>query len=346
MKRAGDALGADEGEKRTRVGLSTEEIVALVEQREAARREKAYARADAIRSDLRSQGVELFDVEREWRASDGRRGATDGARGVESMARDTDVAAIVASIREREAARAQYNWSLADQIREGLRARGVELLDKEKVWRSADGKVGVLPGKLSEDQINGIVGMRERERAARNWDAADRLRDSLREAGVRLDDRTNSWSSDDGKSGYFGAAASSTAPAAHYAAPAAQAAAIAPAAGVSHCQPADLEIMVLVHQHEEAREPHTSSLHLLTTSHLPTPGSRTARTRWRHASRPCCCMATESALPAICRRARAATCWCRRGCARCSPAAAWRSTSTRGTGAPPTAAAGRCSTQI
>ena len=322
MKRAGDALGADEGEKRTRVGLSTEEIVALVDQRETARREKAYARADAIRSDLRSHGIELFDVEREWRASDGRRGATDRARAVESMARDTDVAAIVASIREREAARAQHNWSLADQIREALRVQGVELLDKEKVWRSADGKVGVLPGKLSEDQINGIVGMRERERAARNWDAADRLRDSLREAGVRLDDRTNSWSSDDGKSGYFGAGASSAASTARYAAPAPQAAAIAPVAGGSH-QPPDLEIMVLVHQHEEARELLTSLPHLRTIlAHLLTPDPGIARTRCRHASRPCCYIATEAALPATYRRARAATCWCRRGCARCSPAAA------------------------
>ena len=117
MKRAGDALGADEGEKRTRIGLSTEEIVALVEQRETARREKAYARADAIRSDLRSHGIELFDVEREWRASDGRRGATDRARAVESMARDTDVAAIVASIRERTPKRHRTRAFTYSQVR-------------------------------------------------------------------------------------------------------------------------------------------------------------------------------------------------------------------------------------
>ena len=65
--------GADP--KRSRIGPSNEEIARAIEEREAARKSRDYARADQLRADLKAQGVEIFDVDHEWRASDGRRGS-------------------------------------------------------------------------------------------------------------------------------------------------------------------------------------------------------------------------------------------------------------------------------
>ena len=47
--------------------------------------------------------------------------------------------------------------------------------------------------------------MREQERGARNFQNADRIRDALRDAGVRLDDRQSMWSTEDGRYGPFSA---------------------------------------------------------------------------------------------------------------------------------------------
>eukprot|EP00965_Chrysotila_dentata_P182728 6033340-Pleurochrysis_carterae.AAC.3 len=77
MKRA---LGpGDLDSKRPRVGLSTAEIISMLEQREAARKERSYERADALRATLRAHGVELMEGEKEWRAADGRRGVVGAA---------------------------------------------------------------------------------------------------------------------------------------------------------------------------------------------------------------------------------------------------------------------------
>lgn len=56
--------------------LSLPSIEALVAGREAARENRDFRAADAIREDLRSHGVDLWDKQRMWRASDGRRGST------------------------------------------------------------------------------------------------------------------------------------------------------------------------------------------------------------------------------------------------------------------------------
>jgi uncharacterized phage-like protein YoqJ len=43
----------------------------------------------------------------------------------------------------REAARMQKDFQKSDQLRDQLKQMGVQLLDKEKVWKSLDGKIGV-----------------------------------------------------------------------------------------------------------------------------------------------------------------------------------------------------------
>ena len=52
---------------------------AQVSQREQARRSKDFGTADALRTQLRAAGVELFDREKYWRVNDGRRGGYDDA---------------------------------------------------------------------------------------------------------------------------------------------------------------------------------------------------------------------------------------------------------------------------
>ena len=154
-------VGADP--KRPRIGPSNEEISRTIEEREAARKNRDYARADQLRTDLKAQGVELFDVDHEWRASDGRRGSmVASASGVRSACSLHDDH-IVQMVAQRERARASHDWAQADQLRESLRTQGVELLEKQKIWRAADGRVGLLANRLNEPEIQNLVNMREQE---------------------------------------------------------------------------------------------------------------------------------------------------------------------------------------
>lgn len=165
-------VGADP--KRPRIGPSNEEISRTIEEREAARKNRDYARADQLRADLKVQGVQLFDEDRgtgEWRASDGRRGSmvasasglVASASGVRTACslHDDHIAQMVA---QRERARASHDWAQADQLRESLRTQGVELLEKQKFWRAADGRLGLLSNRLNESEIQNLVNMREQER--------------------------------------------------------------------------------------------------------------------------------------------------------------------------------------
>ena len=37
-----------------------------------------------------------------------------------------------------------------------LLVQGVDVLDKEKVWRAGDGRIGVLPGRLKDEEIKAL----------------------------------------------------------------------------------------------------------------------------------------------------------------------------------------------
>ena len=161
-------LGATDS-KRPRIGPSSEEISRAIEEREAARKNRDYTRADQLRTDLKAQGVELFDADHEWRASDGRRGSmVASASGVPSVCSLHDDH-IVQMVAQRERARASHDWAQADQLRESLRSQGVDLQEKQKIWRAADGRVGLLTNRLNESEIQCLVNMREQEhRSARS----------------------------------------------------------------------------------------------------------------------------------------------------------------------------------
>eukprot|EP00966_Prymnesium_polylepis_P002995 68650-Prymnesium_polylepis.1 len=187
--------------KRPRAGLPTDEVERIVELREQARRERDYTRADQLRAELRGQGIELFDADREWRAADGRRGLIAQQRAAATTELTTDQ--IMQAVVSREQERSAHNWAQADEIRQSLRAQGIEVDDKKRVWTAPDGRVGLLPGKPTVEQVTHVVGLREAARGKRDWDLADRLRQMLRDAGVRLEDKQGMWVMEEGQSGYY-----------------------------------------------------------------------------------------------------------------------------------------------
>ena len=201
--------------------LTDQELAGQLDARERARAARDFATADRIRSELREAGVELIDAENKWRTADGREGAITAAAVARATAStvhcDLSDEAIVQQVTAREGARQQRDWHTADQVRDALRARGVDVLDKERIWRSSDGRVGLLTSHLQDAEIAALVALREQERSARNFDLADRLRVLANQAGVRLDDKSGTWTADDGRYGTLRAAAA--APPNPYAAP-------------------------------------------------------------------------------------------------------------------------------
>lgn len=60
---------------------------------------------------------------------------------------------------------------------------------------------GLAPGRLSEEEILGIIEARHNAKMTRNFEEADRIRDELRNAGVSVDDKARTWTASDGRSG-------------------------------------------------------------------------------------------------------------------------------------------------
>lgn len=184
--------------------LSETDILRKVAQREMFRQTRQFAQSDAIREELRAAGVELYDKEREWRSKDGRKGVLFTAGPDESPLGDAD---IQERIRDREEARRQKDWDRANVIRDELRSLGVELSDKEGVWRTIGGRGNsyaatvankqVLPGSV----ISKLIAERERFRAGQDYVAADEIRVKLAEHGVEVLDAQRTWKCTDGRQG-------------------------------------------------------------------------------------------------------------------------------------------------
>eukprot|EP00457_Paulinella_chromatophora_P006250 gb/GEZN01006268.1/.p1 GENE.gb/GEZN01006268.1/~~gb/GEZN01006268.1/.p1 ORF type:complete len:386 (-),score=84.06 gb/GEZN01006268.1/:529-1650(-) len=136
-----------------------EELKALVQAREDARKDKDFTRADEIRDQLKGYGVSLYDKDKVWKTesgevgiiptwNDGKSGRRGGGyQGEESRAMCTlTTAAINVFVQAREAARKEKNWSQADKIRDELKAHGVSIYDKDGLWKSTDGRSEMIAG--------------------------------------------------------------------------------------------------------------------------------------------------------------------------------------------------------
>lgn len=127
----------------------------MVAERERHRAAHDFDSADAIRQELQSLGVELYDNERLWRCSDGRQGfiITGGAE-VNCTLKDAEIQSQVA---QREEMRSHKEWDRADAIRDELRRLGCELLDKEKMWCTTDGRSGSYSGGSTVHQSHSLA---------------------------------------------------------------------------------------------------------------------------------------------------------------------------------------------
>jgi len=122
------------------VVLDDSQIRLLVEQLEQARAQKDFVRSDELRDELKTYGVEVFDNEKMWRAKNGLAGCIIGY--AEGGATDLEITTLVV---QREKARQSSDFGTADLIRNELRTAGVEIYDKEKVWKVGDGRQGPVP---------------------------------------------------------------------------------------------------------------------------------------------------------------------------------------------------------
>jgi len=184
---------------------SEEDILRLLCQRESLRQARRFSESDAIREELRAMGIELFDKEREWRSHDGRRGTLFTAGPAECTLSDEEIQSMV---QEREDSRSTKEWERADAMRDHLRQLGVELNDKESVWRTSSGRSGhysgmpvTTPTPPSGITIRKLIAERERLRAAHCYDGADEIRRQLAQMGVEISDNERLWRTLDGQQG-------------------------------------------------------------------------------------------------------------------------------------------------
>lgn len=158
-------------------GISTQQICEYVAQREQAREQRDFGSADMLREQLKSLGVEVWDKEREWRAKDGRKGPVTNVPRQPQMPMmphyqqpvmqqpaiqqawtpapvpamppagslsSLTVSDITALVLQREQARANRDFAAADQMRDSMRALGIDVWDKEREWRTKDGRSGPI----------------------------------------------------------------------------------------------------------------------------------------------------------------------------------------------------------
>jgi cysteinyl-tRNA synthetase len=217
---------------------NTEEIVRLVATREQARLQKDWSLADTLRTQLSTMGVTLFDKTASWRSACGKSGRIptfaelDGGNletviaqqameiqsqqvsnallsGMDPMMTNFSSDAetqIKALVQQREQARANKDFARSDEIREELKTLGVEVFDKEKMWRSASGASGVIigfhaRGGPTDLEITTLVVQREKVRQAGDFGTSDMIRNELRTVGVEIYDKEKMWKATDGRQG-------------------------------------------------------------------------------------------------------------------------------------------------
>jgi len=107
---------------------------------------------------------------------------------------------------QREQARAAKNFELSDDLRLQLQARGIEVSDREKIWKNTDKSLmGIVVGfdanGVTDTEINTIVLTREKARKDGDWALSDMVRIELGRQGVKICDNSKTWASTSGRSG-------------------------------------------------------------------------------------------------------------------------------------------------
>lgn len=187
------------------------EIQGLVDERAKAKSDRLYNKADALRDDLLDQ----FDVVVDDRLLEWSVGGDFGvvktnksdefvpfkqAPGSPSTDEHDEIQSL---IEQRDEARADRDFDMADQIREELRERNIFVDDRKREW-SVGGRFeddGTYKrrggGDLSEEDEQKIVDLlkkRFEHKKDRKFKSADAIRDRLRdEFQIQIDDRSREW---------------------------------------------------------------------------------------------------------------------------------------------------------
>lgn len=185
-----------------------------VEERAVAKMAHNYDRADALRDGLaRKYGVVIDDKQREWSVGGNfdrpagwidpdrpyvQRGGTGGL--------DDEVLTVIRDkVDARQQAKRDGEFQLADSLRDELtETYNLQIDDKRREWligsdeytRVVDAVVGEEDPLSPEDTaaVQGRIAERTAQKKARNYDAADAIRDELwGEYGVAIDDRNMEW---------------------------------------------------------------------------------------------------------------------------------------------------------
>jgi len=211
-------------------GVSLDEIMRLVVQREQARFSKDFSLADSYRDQLGGLGVTLQDKEHTWRSNDGRQGRIPSFNEIENAGGSPDAVMSMMQermqpppvnddsengfiknlIRQREEARAAKDYARSDQIRDELKSQGVDIFDKDKIWKGPNGACGVVIGFNagngshpcpSDKEITILVQQREKAREAKDWAMGDMIRSELKLWSVEIFDKDKTWRASDGRTG-------------------------------------------------------------------------------------------------------------------------------------------------
>jgi cysteinyl-tRNA synthetase len=191
---------------------NAEKIQAMVDERAQAKSERLYNKADAIRDDLVDQFDVVVDDRRlEWSVGGDFGSATNNKRdefvpfaqapGSPSTEEHDEIQRI---IEQRDVARADRDYGMADQIREELKEKNVFIDDRKRQWsvgsfaeERSDSYLRRGGGQLSEEEEQEIVELlqtRFEHKKNRKFKSADEIRDRLQDKfQIQIDDRAREW---------------------------------------------------------------------------------------------------------------------------------------------------------
>ena len=184
---------------------------ALIFERVLCRRDRAFQRADDLRKQLREAGVAVNDSENTYRILPRAPTTHDYQRvddGTVQM-NPNDQAQLDDLLFQRMTAKKKRDYDAADKVQALLRAAGVFVDDRARTYeirpprpprqeptthdyrRDDDGTVVV--NAPEQAQLDDLLFQRMMAKKKRDYDAADRVQQLLREAGVYVDDRARTY---------------------------------------------------------------------------------------------------------------------------------------------------------
>ncbi|KAL3932000.1 MAG: hypothetical protein SGBAC_011059, partial [Bacillariaceae sp.] len=179
------------------------QIQQLLDDRDAARKDRDFETADTIRDDLKGMGVFIDDRKRIWSfGRDAGAGSDSGEyhrRGGGSLS-DEDVEEITAQLAKRFECKRNRHFKSADEIRDSLQERfKVQIDDRNKEWHVVTDNYMMAAGSTPVDEetaetISELVEKRAVAKLQKDYPTADSIRDMLMETyNVVVDDRVKEW---------------------------------------------------------------------------------------------------------------------------------------------------------